>query len=531
MFIVIVIGLIIIVNVLTKKTNYKIFGNAYIKNQQTQDSNYAFSPVMYNQSLQKLATDVIKEELKEHDFKVTDSIPTVEIRKSVIALIYGVLLFVAGVLYLFRVSIAGAGFIWVVSTILFLVAISKVNMYGMLYKEFNARPDENMEFIISSFIQNKTNRVVFTVARLAVIFFAFVVPFMLFGTPKLYYEKVDGGYGIRFYAGNDFPEEVVIPDTYNGEPIVNIRGNVFKGCKGIKKIVLPNSLKTINGHAFENTPDLEEVVLPESLESIGAYAFNKSGIKTINIPSGVKEIEAYTFANDPNLTKVTGTESIDRIGTYAFYNDISLQELEGIRVKAIAAHSFEESGIKTLVLEEGLFEIPAFAFTGSKIEKIAFPSTIKKVAESAFENSELQEVYMNEGLTEISESAFRHTDLKTVVIPDTVERISAHAFRECSLLKSVTLPSKITEIRTSTFRETGLVSVNIPEGVTSIGENAFSSCHDLSVVIIPKSLQSIGEKAFRYDSSLRSLTIPRGTTIGKKAFEGCPAGTNLSYYK
>ena len=507
------------------------FGDYFVKGNQNINEGAAFSPIMYNKSIKELAYNVIDEELKEQNFSSTDSTLAVETKRTIIAVIYAVVLLASSLLFIFRINQVIAVLLFIASTIAFLISFFKVDVHGTIYKDFNARPDEDMEYIIASHIQNKASKIPFTIARVIIIISCLVIPFVMFRTPKLFYEEYEDGYGIRFYAGYTFPEELVIPDTYNGKPIRNIRGNVFKGLKGVKKIVLPKELKSINGHSFENSSDLTEVVLPDELESIGAYAFNGCNLKSVTIPEKITEIDTYVFANNTNLTNVTIKGDISRLGSHAFYNDINLEKIDNLTVKELGAYSFSGSGIKDIKLSDELTSIPAFAFSESKITNIVLPNKVLKISESAFENSTLKSIQLNNGLQEISEAAFRNTQLTSVVIPDTVTHISAHAFRECKNLEYVTLSKGLKEIRTSTFRETGLRSIEISDGVTKIGENAFSNCYDLSSVVVPKTLVSIGEKAFRYDSALKSITIPRGTSIGSKAFDGCPAGTNISYYK
>lgn len=52
-----------------------------------------------------------------------------------------------------------------------------------------------------------------------------------------------------------------------------IEGYAFKGCKELKSITLPSSLKAIGTRAFEGCENLRKITIPASVESIGYCAF------------------------------------------------------------------------------------------------------------------------------------------------------------------------------------------------------------------------------------------------------------------
>ena len=52
-----------------------------------------------------------------------------------------------------------------------------------------------------------------------------------------------------------------------------IEGYAFKGCKELKSITLPSSLKAIGTRAFEGCENLRKITIPASVGSIGYCAF------------------------------------------------------------------------------------------------------------------------------------------------------------------------------------------------------------------------------------------------------------------
>ena len=157
-------------------------------------------------------------------------------------------------------------------------------------------------------------------------------------------------------------------------------------------------------------------------------------------------------------------------------------------------------------------------------------------------------------------------DIPAEIDGKSVTNIGIYAFRECTSLKSVTIPNSVTIIDMwAFFCSTNLTSVSIPESVTSIGWSAFGGCRSLiaidvavdnknyasmngvlfnkdktellyypcnkndNIYTIPDSVTNIAEQAFNGCTSLKSVTIPNGvTSIDNYAFVYCGNITNIT---
>ncbi len=258
-------------------------------------------------------------------------------------------------------------------------------------------------------------RVVFLVLRIVIIMVGLLVPEFMFAKPHMFFEHADGGYYLRFYtqgSGDEDEANVVIPDTWKGEPVIGIRGDVFEGMDGIETITLPETMEVIRGKAFADMEDLKEMILPESVTYLGGSAFKgDSSLAWVQLPLHLDEIAGETFKNCTSLQSVMMPEKMSRIGGEAFAGCVSLNYI---------------------VLPEGLTEIHGNCFENcSSIEAIAIPEGVTRIGGHAFFGCQsLTEVYLPSTLQEIDSSAFRYcTQLQEVTVPEGCS-INERAFKE-----------------------------------------------------------------------------------------------------
>lgn len=71
---------------------------------------------------------------------------------------------------------------------------------------------------------------------------------------------------------------------------------------GVKKVVLPNSIKNISANAFDGCTELEEVVVPESVEYIERFAFcGCRALSNLVLPKSVTTIDSGALAGVPHV--------------------------------------------------------------------------------------------------------------------------------------------------------------------------------------------------------------------------------------
>ena len=282
----------------------------------------------------------------------------------------------------------------------------------------------------------------------------------------------DGTAEITGYTGSE--TNLVIPGELDGYVVTSIDSNVFKDCKSIKRIELPESLREIHEFAFQNCVSLEQVEFNNGLKCIGNGVFrNCQSLESVDIPDTVVEIEAWAFKNCKNIVEINLGRGLESIGSEAFYGCNS-------------------------------------------IERIEFPQSLKLIRGSAFENcSGLKEIVFNEGLEHIQDRVFlKCKALETAILPDSVRSLGEYVFWGCTNLTQLELPVNITSIESRlVYNCNKLSAITIPEGVTEISESAFISSGIKNIYVEKNNSQYSSKNGVLTDKSKKTmLYYPPGRT-------------------
>lgn len=92
----------------------------------------------------------------------------------------------------------------------------------------------------------------------------------------------------EYYSGS---EELVIPETINGQTVTAIADYAFSGNDTITTVILPNTLTHIGDYAFSSCKGLRGIYVPGSVTGIGVYAFaDCEQLEAVYIPGTVQSI-------------------------------------------------------------------------------------------------------------------------------------------------------------------------------------------------------------------------------------------------
>ena len=159
---------------------------------------------------------------------------------------------------------------------------------------------------------------------------------------------------------------------------------------------------------------------------------------TLNVAEGVTDL----------CNGVFGGTAIETVTIPASVTDFGAS---GVSDTNASGGAFKGSNVTTVVLEEGMTEIPAAAFNGAKnLTSVQIPSSVKT----------------------IGVNAFRSTAITNLTIPATVETINYGAFRDMTSLETVTFEGEHVDVPNYAFRGcTNLRTVYLNVNTATIGTN------------------------------------------------------------
>ena len=239
--------------------------------------------------------------------------------------------------------------------------------------------------------------------------------------------------------------------------IRTIANGAFQDSK-LTSVVLPETVTVIEDYAFRSMRGLKEIILPDSLTSIGSQVFYGTGLTSIKLPAGLTSIAFGTFSWSSKLKTI----EVDPANTVFEMQGNSLINKEE---KALVFHIDNDKG--TYEIPEGIEKIQGGAFQGAKaMKELIMPDSLKEIGDSAFSSSSgLANIRFSPNLTLIDRYAFYYCQgLKSVTVPDGVTCIHGCTFSGCKNLEEVILPASVTEIAPSAFEDCKKLTVKAPAG-------------------------------------------------------------------
>ena len=283
----------------------------------------------------------------------------------------------------------------------------------------------------------------------------------------------DGTHYILSGIGTVTDEDIVIPSTYNGLPVMEIGNSAFSEYQFIRSVTFPITLELIGPGAFSNCSSLASIEIPEGVTEIYQNAFSGcTRLETITLSTSLKRIEVNVFSGCSSLTSIKIPEGVTEIHQNAFSGCTKLETV-------ILPETLESIGISAFAECEKLYEQDSgLAYAGNWLV-------------GAKEN--IISVNVREGTQHIADGIFiENSNLSSVSLPSTLKTIGSFAFFCCSFL----------------------TSIEIPEEVTEFGEQAFDHCFNIKKVVFLSSVPpAIGSHLFPYKWGDTEFTVyvPRGS--------------------
>ena len=272
---------------------------------------------------------------------------------------------------------------------------------------------------------------------------------------------------------NSYSGTVIIPSTvtYNGTTynVVQINPYAFKDCTGLKRVILPPTIKYMMNYAFQNCTGLTNITLPADFYACYSYVFDGcTNLKSVICLSPTAR--SWNTNNFPESVLSNATLIVPQ-GKKAAY------QAAGGCLSAF-------TDIQEMDCD---FAEDAIFYKDLGNNKVAITHALR-FAEDYSGNIEVPDVVVHNdtsyNVTEVGNEAFYYGhELYSVKLPPTVSAIDTYAFYDCFNLTQVNIPEGVEYINYCTFGGClALQEIIIPSSVTWIAQNAFSSCNNLTNV-------------------------------------------------
>lgn len=226
--------------------------------------------------------------------------------------------------------------------------------------------------------------------------------------------------------------------------ICHLGQSAFLDCKNLESVEIPNSITYIANSAFKNCTSLTKVILSDNVSEIGGSSFSGcSALKTIKLPKNFQIIGDWSFADCTQLEGITFPEGLTYLGNSAFMGCTNLKNLYIPKTTKTILPLFFLDCPSLLSVEidkdnknfysenNVIYNIANKALQSAQLVSGDFtvPSTVEKVSDSAFYRSKVENVVVSEGVQKIFNYAFKEcSNLKTITLPTTINHLGAHLF-------------------------------------------------------------------------------------------------------
>ena len=354
-------------------------------------------------------------------------------------------------------------------------------------------------------------------------------------------------------------ETIELPNS-----LYQIGESAFALCSSLSSIELPSALSTIGERAFLFCTSLQTVTIPESVTTIGESAFEQCSFLTsieveeananycskdgvlyskdettlvavpggkegvLAIPEGVTTVSKSAVSYCTNLTHLSIPSSVTTIQDGAFYGCANIKY-----VACFASTTPVLTGSDTfnyISRDEAELLVPdgaSGAYAGT--EWNWFNKTVEYHDEVI--DGVNYGLYISGGMGFARVKELPGTDKYEgdIVLPDYTQycgadfqviEIEHDVFRNCTELRSITLPEYITYIREGAFAGCSALERIDLKNIMHLGEGAFEQCTGLQAVEIP-SITMLYPRTFKDCSGLQAVVIPNVGSIEDEAFSGC----------
>lgn len=220
------------------------------------------------------------------------------------------------------------------------------------------------------------------------------------------------------------------------------------------KAFLPEGVLAIQDKAFMNHPKLKELTLPSTLEKIGPMAFTGSVLMKFTVAEANPNFEAkdgvlfdkglsklICYPPSAKASKYKTPDETTAVADHAFFEARNLKSLDLNAVVSLGEYAVSCTGKRSIRVTAmaAVREIGKQAFEYCSFgDRLTLPGDLKTLERGAFYGASFKHLVLEEGIRQIPAYAFaRNKALLTVQIPQSITAVEGAAFEYCTSLKEI----------------------------------------------------------------------------------------------
>ena len=319
------------------------------------------------------------------------------------------------------------------------------------------------------------------------------------------------------------------------ERVTSLQGRCFQSCTNLKEIDLSNITlldKTMAGSHFEGCTNLTKVTLGNITDMPGSCFYGCTNLETIINSENIRTVSNSAFRNCISLESID-LSNVIKVDYDAFWGCAILSDIGSLsNVVSFGNNSFSGCSKLGTINIENVETMGGSVFNNCLLLKLENPtlSKCRSINSSAFYKTAIEEINLPV-CTEINGQAFAQCSLLRSISMPSIQTLGGSVFYGDSLLSiDVNLPN-LSTMGQEVFKGTGITKITSLGNITTIPVGSFENCKSLSSIEpdILNNIIKINNNAFYGCSALTSITgLSNLTNIGRWAF-GSTALTNISF--
>lgn len=188
---------------------------------------------------------------------------------------------------------------------------------------------------------------------ISVIFFIIIILLLMLlydykkseASSNLLFTRIISGYEIYNIRDEKDTNPIVVPEFYNGLPVVALGTSAFQDSQATSiTFEKPENIRFIEIDAFKNTKATNSISLP-NIKSIPSMAFYNSNFSEIHLSDNVERIGANAFNGAKAINKID-LLGVDKIQLKSFYNsNFEYINLDWNKVSYIGSNAFNKQPV------------------------------------------------------------------------------------------------------------------------------------------------------------------------------------------